>query len=90
MGDAAGLVVVEFPDEFDVGNAADVVRRLRTAIAPGAGVVVADLTTTGFCDSSGVRMMLLARDWAIADNVELRLAVPPAPALTVLKTGHSG
>jgi anti-sigma B factor antagonist len=85
MGDTTGPVVVEIPEEFDFGNAGDVARRLRTAIAPGVGVVVADLTSTVFCDSSGVRMVLLARDWASADNVELRLAVPPGPALDVLK-----
>jgi anti-sigma B factor antagonist len=82
---ATGPVVVEFPDEFDFGNAADVAKRLRAAIAPEVGVVVADLTTTVFCDSSGLRTMLLARDWASADNVELRLAVPPGPTLDMLK-----
>lgn len=80
-----GRVVVEFPDEFDSGNAADVAVRLRAAIAPGVSVVVADLTTTAFCGSSGVRIMLLARDWASAGDVGLRLAVLPGRALVVLK-----
>jgi anti-anti-sigma regulatory factor len=71
--------------EILFGNAGDVAVRLRAAIAPGVSVVVADLTTTAFCDSSGVRIMLLARDWASADNVELRLAAPPGPTLVVLK-----
>jgi anti-sigma B factor antagonist len=47
--------------------------------------VIADLTGTEFCDSAGLRIIVLARDWAAADNVELRLAVPPGPALTVMK-----
>ena len=47
--------------------------------------MAADLTTTAFCDSSGVRIMLLARDWASAGNAGLRLAVPPGPTLVVLK-----
>jgi hypothetical protein len=34
---------------------------------------------------SGVRIVVLARDWATTDNVELRLAVPPGPTLVVLK-----
>jgi anti-sigma B factor antagonist len=85
FGHATGPVVVEFPDELDFDNAGDIAERLRAAIAPGVSVVVADLTTTAFCDSSGVRIMLLARDWASAGNVELRLAVPPGPTLVVLK-----
>jgi anti-sigma B factor antagonist len=85
LGPAAGPVVVEFPGEFDFGNAGEVAQRLRAAIVAGVSVVVADLTTTAFCDSSGLRIMLLARDWARADNVELRLAAPPGPTLVVLK-----
>lgn len=82
---AAKPVVVQFPAELDSSNAGDLAEQLRAAIAPGASAVVADLTTTAFCDSSAVRVMLLARDWATADNVELRLAVPPGPTLVVLK-----
>lgn len=84
-GPATGLVVVDLPVEFDTGNAGDAAKRLRAAIAPGVSVVVADLTATAFCDSSVVRVMLLAHDWASADHVELRLTVPPGPALLVLK-----
>jgi anti-sigma B factor antagonist len=82
---AAQPVVVRLPAEFDISNAGDVVEQLRAAIAPGTSAVVADLTTTAFCDSSGLRVVLLARDWATADHVELRLAVPPGPTLVVLK-----
>jgi len=77
-------VIVGFPDEFDVSNAGEMAEQLREAIAPGVAAVVADLTTTVFCDSSGVRIIVLARDWARTDNVELRLAVPPGPALVVM------
>lgn len=82
---AAKPVVVQCPAEVDISNADDVAGRLRAAIAPGASTVVVDLSTTVFCDSSGVRVVLLARDWATADEVELRLAVPPGPALVILK-----
>ena len=84
-GHATEPVIVHFPAEFDISNAGDVAQQLRAAIAPGVSAVVADLTATTFCDSSGVRIVVLARDWATADNVELRLAVPPGPALVVLK-----
>jgi anti-sigma B factor antagonist len=85
QGHTAGLVVVPFPDEFDITNAGDVAKQLRAAIAPGVSGVIADLTKTAFCDSSGIRIVVLARDWATADDVELRLAVPPGPALVVMK-----
>lgn len=85
VGDALGPVVVEFPEEFDFGNAGEAAERVRAAIVPGVAVVVADLTRTVFCDSSGVRIMLLAHDWASTDGVELRLVVPPGPALVVLQ-----
>jgi anti-anti-sigma factor len=81
----AGPVIVPFPDEFDITNAGDVAALLREAITPGISAVVADLTATAFCDSSGVRIVVLARDWATADNVPLRLAVRPGPTLVVLK-----
>jgi anti-sigma B factor antagonist len=82
---AAKSVVVRFPAECDSSSAGDVAVQLRAAIAPGGSAVVADLTATDFCDSSGLRVVLLARDWATADHVELRLAVPPGPTLVVLK-----
>lgn len=81
----ANLVVVRFPAQLDVSNADEVAGQLREAIAPGDSAVVADLTTTALRDSSGVEVILLARDWATADQVELRLAVPPGPALAALK-----
>lgn len=84
-GDATVPVVVEFPGELDSAGAGAVAERLRGAITPGAGVVVADLTRTAFYDSSGVRILLLAWDWARDEGVELRLAVPPGLALDVLE-----
>ena len=78
-------LIVGFPDELDIGNSGELAKQLRTVITPGGSAVVADLTTTVFCDSAGVRIIVLAHDWARADNVELRLAVPPGPALVIMK-----
>jgi anti-sigma B factor antagonist len=85
QGLVTGPVTVDLPDELDITNAGDVAKQLRAVISPGAGAIVADLTKTAFCDSSGIRILVLARDWATADDVEFRLAVPPGPALVVLK-----
>jgi anti-sigma B factor antagonist len=77
--------VVALPAEIDISNAGTVATQLRASITSAGSIVVADLTTTTFCDSSGLRILLLARDWAAADGIELRLAVPPGPMLVVLK-----
>ena len=78
-------VVVAFPDEFDISNAGDLAKQMRGAITPGVSAMVADLTTTVFCDSAGLRVIVLAYDWAKANNVELRLAVPQGSTLDVMK-----
>lgn len=70
-------VVVVLPAEIDVTNADEVHERLVTALTSGAGAVVADLTPTFFCDSSGVHAIMRAHERAAARNVGLRLAVPP-------------
>lgn len=78
-------VVVGLPAEIDITNAGDLATQFREAIALGVPAVVADLTATVFCDSSGVRIIVLAHDWAKAEDVELRLAVPPGPAFRVMQ-----
>jgi anti-sigma B factor antagonist len=71
------LVVVPLPAEIDVSNSGLVGAELGAACASGAGVIIADLTSTVFCDSSGIRYLLLAHDEAAAHGAQLRLAVQP-------------
>jgi anti-sigma B factor antagonist len=71
------LVVVPLPAEIDISNSESVGARLGAACASGARVIIADLTSTAFCDSSGIRYLLLAHDEAAAHHAELRLAVQP-------------
>lgn len=73
------------PDEIDVSNAGYVGERLRSAITPGAGAVVADLTATTFCDSFAVLHLMLAHDKAAANNVPLLFVVPAGAVLRVLE-----
>jgi anti-sigma B factor antagonist len=40
-------------------------------------VVIADLTATRFCDSAGLRHLLLAHRQAGRAGVQLRLVIPP-------------
>ncbi len=70
-------VIVELPAEIDVTNSDQVRDRLIAALAPGTEIVIADLTSTSFCDSSGVRAILHAHETAVARNTRLRLAVSP-------------
>jgi anti-sigma B factor antagonist len=78
--DVAGAapVVVTLPAEIDIANADQVFGRLCLAIGSGAGLVIADLTGTDFCGSAGIGAVLMARDRAAAEGVQLRLALQPS------------
>jgi anti-sigma B factor antagonist len=71
-------VVVALPAEIDVTNCDEVHDQLIAALEPGVGIVVADLTSTVFCDSSGVHAIMRAYERAAARGVQLWLAVPQA------------
>jgi anti-anti-sigma factor len=70
-------VVVALPGEIDTTNASEIFTLITAAIAPGVLVVIADLTATSFCDSAGLRYLLLAHRHAADVGAQLRLAVPP-------------
>jgi anti-sigma B factor antagonist len=70
-------VVVVLPAEIDVTNSDEAYQQLDAALAPGVGAVIADLTSTSFCDSSGVHAILRAHDRATAREIAFRLAVSP-------------
>jgi anti-sigma B factor antagonist len=68
-------VVVVLPAEIDVTNSELVHGQLVATLTPGVGVVIADMTGTTFCDSSGVHAVIFAHEVAAAQGVEMRLAV---------------
>src|ERR1700691_892347 len=70
-------VVVVLPVEIDVTNSHQVHDQLVAALAPGVDVVIADMTSTSFCDSSGVHALVFAHEAAVARGIQLRLAVSP-------------
>jgi anti-sigma B factor antagonist len=81
MGDQAARIqpfVVVLPPEIDVTNSDEVYQQLTAALSPGVGTVIADLTSTAFCDSSGVHAIVRAHERAAARDVGLRLAVSPS------------
>jgi anti-sigma B factor antagonist len=70
-------VVVVLPAEIDVTNSELVHERIVAALTPGVDVVIADMTATTFCDSSGVHAVVFANEVAVKRGIELRLAVSP-------------
>ena len=68
-------VVVTLPAEIDMANARQVRQRLYAALDAGAAIVVADMTATRFCDSTGLHALVLAHQRATERGAELRVAV---------------
>jgi anti-sigma B factor antagonist len=77
-------VVVTLPAEIDMANAGQVGQQLGSAIAPGVRVVIADMTATTFCDSSGISMLVRAHGQAAANGTQLRLVVRSTAVLRAL------
>ncbi|HEU5385531.1 MAG TPA: STAS domain-containing protein [Streptosporangiaceae bacterium] len=73
--------VVSLPAEIDVINADEILSLVTAALTPGVTVVIANLTGTRFCDSAGLRHLLLAHRQAARAGVQLRLVVPPDGAV---------
>ena len=69
------LAVVRLPAEIDGTNAREEGRDLA-AVVPGVTAVIADMTATTFCDSSGVQMLALVHEQAVANQAKLVLVVP--------------
>ena len=74
-------VVVVLPAEIDVTNSAQVYEQLVAVLAPGVDTVIADMTSTAFCDSSGVHAIMHAYESAAARDVRMLLAVSSATSV---------
>lgn len=68
-----GVPVVTAAGDIDITNAAQLSSALLKAAAHGQGMLVADLTRTDFCDASGLRALLDARQRVRAADRELLL-----------------
>ncbi len=77
-------VVVALPAEIDMANAGRAGQQLGSALAPGVRTVIADMTATRFCDSSGISMLVRAHKQAAANRTELRLVVRSTAVLRTL------
>jgi anti-sigma B factor antagonist len=84
-------VVVTLPAEIDIANADGVGDELGAAFGPGVRTVIADMTGTRFCDSSGISMLVRAHHQAMSNGTELRLVVLSTAvlrALTLVRLDH--
>jgi anti-sigma B factor antagonist len=79
-----GPVVVHLPPEIDMVNAERVGEELCSAFIRGAAVVIADLTSTVFCDCAGARQFVLAHNHADAHGTQIRFAIPGRNMLRLL------
>ena len=79
----AGTTVVTLPAEIVYANAGQVGDQLAAAFAPGVTTIVADLTPSTFCDTSGIREMVTAQKLAAASNAEFRLVIPPGQLMRI-------
>src|SRR5215831_13516049 len=78
-------VVVALPAEMDMASADRVGLQLGAAFAPGVKTVIADMTATRFCDSSGISVLVRAHKQAVANGTQLRLVVPSTTVLRALR-----
>lgn len=78
-----GVPVVATPEEIDITNAPELRSALLEAAAHGHGTVVADLSRTQFCDSSGLHTLLAAHKRATAAGGDMLLVIPGNAVLRV-------
>jgi anti-anti-sigma factor len=67
--------VVTLPAEIDIANADQVREDLLSVLNQGAVLLIADLSTTTFCDSAGVSALARTFRRANASQSEMRLVV---------------
>lgn len=84
-GAAPRTAVVTLPGSMDISSARRIGGELGSVLASGVTTVIADMTATTFCDSSGARSLVAACEQATASNIEMRLVVPSTFVLRALK-----
>ncbi len=65
--------IVVLPAEVDISNSASLLESLLRVIGQGATDVVADMSGTAFCDSSGVHALMRAHARAVSQAGRLHL-----------------
>jgi anti-sigma B factor antagonist len=83
-----GVPVVSAPEEIDISNAGD----FRAAFQSAAGhpTIVADLSATEYCDSSGLNVLVRALRRVQEQGGELRLVARTSAVLRILNVTGVG
>jgi anti-sigma B factor antagonist len=68
-------VVITLPEEIDVTNSQGLRETLLAVISRRPAVIVADMTATTFCDSSGMAAIVRAYQQAVTAGADLRLVI---------------
>lgn len=76
--------VLEITGDLDYMTAPDMRRALDSLSLTAGQLLVLDLAGLGFCDSSGITALLVARNLAIEHSVGLALAAVPANTARIL------
>jgi len=74
---AGAAIVVTLPREIDLVSAGRVGEDLEAAFSQGVGVVVAGMSGTRFCDTSGVHALVMAHKRAKASHAGFRVVLGP-------------
>ena len=83
--DAGATIMVTLPGEIDMANAGRVGADLEAAFRPGVGVVIADMSGTRFCDTSGIHALVMAYKRAQASDTGFRVVAGPGEVRRVLE-----
>lgn len=78
------IAVISLPEEVDVTNSGDVREELLAVVNRGAEVMIADMSKTVFCDSSGVGALVRAFRRATSSGTKMRLVVTGSAVQRVL------
>ena len=78
------VAVVTLPAEIDVTNADAIREELLAVLNQGAVLLVADMSKTDFCDSSGVSALVRVFRRAVTGGTAMRLVVSTPAVLRVL------
>jgi anti-sigma B factor antagonist len=84
-----GVPVVSAAEEIDISNAGEFRSALQSA-ATGHPMIVADLSLTEYCDSSGLNVLVRALRRAEDQGGELRLVASTSAVLRILNVTGVG
>ncbi|HEY1178192.1 MAG TPA: STAS domain-containing protein [Phytomonospora sp.] len=87
VADEAGVRLVRLCGEMDIAVQGAVANEFHSLVADAPGVfVVVDMSEVGFCDSSGIGMLIRSARELWKRDGGLRLAAPQEHIVSVLRT----